>query len=211
MRKLYCLLLIIVVLFISSCGGAPVTNGAHPSIDGTTFNYFTSFSYENIEYQISFPINNNESSFYLYEETKYKTTMKTWVINYYYDSEYYYDEYFNENEEVLVSLYEALLANKSEIDTLIGFEIDLHHPIIESEEEVALNNIFEDEIVCVFVDKYLPIRLKNSYKNYSYTISIPIKRLYLAKSNNMIESPINGEIISWEDFLAIPNMSENTY
>ncbi len=210
MKKINYGLLTIVILLLSSCAASSVNNGAHPSIDGTTFNYFTSFTYNNNEYQIAFPIN-NESAFYLYEKTPYKTTMKTWVINYYYTSTYYCDEYFYEDKEILVSLYETLLEKELEIEELIEMEIDLYHPNNESVEEIIINNIFDSEIECVIVDKYLPIRLKNNYRNNSYTISIPIKRFYLTKSNNLIESPINDDIITWEDFLAIPNMNENIY
>lgn len=98
-----------------------------------------------------------------------------------------------------------------EIEELIEMDIDLHHPNLECVEEIIINNIFDSEIECVIVDKYLPLRLKNNYSNNSYTISIPIKRFYLTKNDELIESPINDNIITWEDFLAIPNMNENIY
>ena len=40
---------------------------------------------------------------------------------------------------------------------------------------------------------------------------VPIDREYLAKCDEQIESIIDKTIISWEDFLAIPNLYKANY
>lgn len=208
MKKLYKLLLLVMLIFIVSCGGVSSSNAGHPNIDGTTFDYLAGFVYNNIEYNISFPNNGDASAFYQYEETCYKTKVKNWTINYYYEANYIYDQYFNENEEIYNCIYETLMLNIEEIEEKLGYKVETYSLNSLNEVEVTLNNVFDSEINCVIMDKYIPIRLRNTFKNYSYTISIPVKRYHIVKSDNLVVNPFNNEIISWEDFLAIPNINE---
>ena len=80
------------ILFIASCGGMEASYGGNPNLDGVTFDYLSSFVYKGSEYQVSFPVNVENAEFYIYEETEYKTEVKNWTINYYYDAKYLYDE-----------------------------------------------------------------------------------------------------------------------
>ena len=52
MKKLYKSLLLVMLIFIVSCGGVSYSNAGHPNIDGTTFDYLAGFVYNNIEYII---------------------------------------------------------------------------------------------------------------------------------------------------------------
>lgn len=211
MKKCCLILLMVMILFIASCSGMEASYGGNPNLDGVTFDYLSSFVYKGSEYQVSFPVNVENAEFYIYEETEYKTEVENWTINYYYDAKYLYDQYFNEEDEVINALYENLLDNLDIIEEKLGYKVEIY-PLNENEEiEVTMENIFDNEITCVIIDKYIPLRLRNSLKNYSYTISIPVKRYHVVKNENNVQNPFTNTIISWEDFLAIPNMNENIY
>lgn len=211
MKKLSLILLMVMLLFIASCGGMEASYAGNPNLDGVTFDYFSSFTYKNSEYQISFPTNVENAEFYVYEETNYKTEVENWTINYYYDAKYLYDQYFNEDQELISILYDNLLVNLEVIETKLGHQIETYSLDEEMEIEVTLENVFDSQVTCVIVDKYIPIRLRNTFKNYSYTISIPVKRYHVVKNDGNVVNPFNNTIISWEDFLAIPNMNQNIY
>ena len=75
---------IFLLLLMSSCAaGGHHSNGNHPNLDGLTFDYFSEFIYEEDNYQILFPQNVDKAIFYMYDELDYKTTNKSWTINYY--------------------------------------------------------------------------------------------------------------------------------
>ena len=164
------------------------------------------FIYEEDNYQILFPQNVDEAIFYMYDELDYKTTNKSWTINYYCELIYYTDF----DDSLLVNeLYSNLVHLIDEIEVLIDDQIELSKPYEMIEKEVTIDNIFNDEISCVFFDEYLPLRLRNTDKNISCSISVPIKRSYLVKSKDKIQNPFNTEIMNWDDFLAIPNIKNN--
>ena len=198
---------IFLLLLMSSCAaGGHHSNGNHPNLDGLTFDYFSEFIYEEDNYQILFPQNVDKAIFYMYEELDYKTTNKSWTINYYCEPIYYTDF----DDSLLVNeLYSNLVHLMDEIEVLIDDQIELSKPYEMIEKEVTIDNIFNDEISCVFFDKYLPLRLRNTEKNISCSISVPIKRNYLVKSKDKIQNPFNTEIMNWDDFLAIPNIKNN--
>lgn len=207
-KKYIISLLLLFVFFSSSCSVNKnnETNG-HPFIDGLVFNQFKNFEHEDTTYQISLSIDEN-APFYTYQEFEYKTRASSWIINYYYESEYIVDSNFNLDDEVILELYELMMDEKNNIENLLGYTIDIYSPFEKYEKEIEINNKFNDEIGCVFFDKYIPIRIKNMNNNKSNTISIPIQRKYLVKYNDMIESPVEDKFIKWEDFLAIPNLKK---
>lgn len=207
MKKIKYLLLSSIV-FIASCA-ANGNNMGNQIIDGIPFDYLYEFNYQDSDYQVLFPSNNNKATYYMYYETDYTTEVNTWTINYYYECIYLVEEGFS-NDELLEALYNSLNANLSLINNLLTYEIKIEAPNNKYEEEITINNPFNDKINCVVVDKYLPLRIKGE-DNKTYTISIPIDREYLAKCNEQIESVIDKTIISWEDFLAIPNLYKANY
>lgn len=198
---------IFLLLLMSSCAaGGHHSNGNHPNLDGLTFDYFSEFIYEEDNYQILFPQNVDKAIFYMYDELDYKTTNKSWTINYYCELIYYTDF----DDSLLVNeLYSNLVHLIDEIEVLIDDQIELSKPYEMIEKEVTIDNIFNDEISCVFFDEYLPLRLRNTNKNISCSISVPIKRNYLVKSKDKIQNPFNTEIMNWDDFLSIPNIKNN--
>lgn len=207
MKKIKYLLLSSIV-FIASCA-ANSNNMGNQIIDGIPFDYLYEFNYQDSKYQVLFPSNNNKATYYMYYETDYTTEFNTWTINYYYECIYLVEEGFS-NDELLEALYNSLNANLSLINNLLNYEIKIEAPNNKYEEEITINNPFNDKINCVVVDKYLPLRIKDE-DNKTYTISIPIGREYLAKCNEQIESIVDKTIISWEDFLAIPNLYKANY
>lgn len=211
MNKVGKLFSIFSIIFITSCSSMKGGNLNNGNIDGVPFNYLYEFKFNNDNYQVLFPSNNDESSFYMYYETEYTTEMSSWVVNYYYESLYLVDNNYDGGEELLLELYNSIINNLEEIETLLGYSIDLRNPNKIYEEEVVINNPFNDKISCVVVDKYIPVRLKNVNEYNAYTISLPIQRSYLAKCEGQIESPIDKQIISWEDFLAISNLYKGEY
>lgn len=200
-----------ILLFLSACAAGGNNNSAatpHEGyVEGIPFDYFLDFNYNGDNYQIAFPVINEEASYFLYQETEYTTSASTWIVNYYYEAPYSVSNAFTD-EELLEEVYNSLINKKEDIENLLGYEIDLRNPNVVYEEEVQIDNPFNEEINCVVVDKYFPIRLQNNREHTSYTIALPIQRYYLATFNGQIVSPIDGTIISWEDFLAIPRIKK---
>lgn len=207
MRKIYIIIVFIFILFISSCassGGNNVNNDS--AVDGTSFDYYESYTINQVEYQIYIPSDVKDVIYYQYKVGEVKSSSSEWRVNFIYNVIYHVDA-TKEDKTVWDSLYLKLsdVEVKTELSELCGFDVSILPPDAEVETEFVLRNENKEEASYVTLYYYLPLRLVNTKTRYTQTIGVPIKVDLLLKVNEQVESPFEDKMILWEDFLAIVN------
>lgn len=201
MKRLW-LILIVLLMFVVSCGVVD-----DDVIDGNSFDYYQSYQVDNCVYEIYLPTYPNDLIYYQYDVSKTTSDKITWTINYIYEGKYHVKEEY-EDKQTWINLYNSLSEGKEKLDELCGCEVELFNPYEVVEREFTLENPTKESISYVCVDMYLPIKLYNQDIDEYYIVGIPVKTMFLIMANDLVQSPITNEFITWDEFLSIPNMKE---
>jgi hypothetical protein len=194
MRKMFgVLLLMIILISITSCGSLS-PNEDMIGIDGVIYNYDKSLIIENVEYGVYLPQNFKDNIFYKFEKEELQSKSENWVINSNYEVIYYIDQDFVLNDE----FYLYVDSLKEKLDTeMIGYDIHNDEEIIEL--EFVIDNPNEELIGYGLLISYIPIKLINDRSDIF--ILIPINVDVLKIKGDMIESLDKNEFIPYEQFL----------
>ncbi len=194
MRKMFgVLLLMIILISITSCGSLS-PNEDMIGIDGVIYNYDKSLIINDVEYGAYLPQNFKDNIFYRFEKEELQSKSENWVINSNYEVIYYIDQDFVLNDE----FYLYVDSLKEKLDTeMIGYDIHNDEEIIEL--EFVIDNPNEELIGYGLLISYIPIKLINDRSDIF--ILIPINVDVLKTKGDMIESLDKNEFIPYEQFL----------
>lgn len=201
MRKLYLLLVLIVILLVSSCS-AEESKDAENAADGLSFNYFKTYEIAGTNYDVYLPSEIELCLYYKNELGNISSQSSDWTVNFIYEATYHLDE-SREKQEVWSELYRKLLSDESILEEKCGFDVTLFDPYESTVLEYSLHNESKEEATYVIFNTYLPIRLVNNSTRKTSTVGIPIDMKLLLKIGNSVENPFEDGMMSWEDFLAI--------
>lgn len=194
MRKIFgVLLLIIILISITSCGSLS-PNEDMIGIDGVIYDYDKSITIDNVEYEVYLPQNFIDNIFYKFEKQQLQSKSENWVINFNYEVTYYIDQDFALNDEFY--LYVDLLKEKLDTEMIV---YDIHNDEEVIELEFVIDNPNEELIGHGFLISYIPIKLINDRSDIF--ILIPINVDVLKIKGDMIESLDKNEFIPYEQFL----------
>ena len=200
MRKYFLILLVIFMLFISSC--ASYEGDANGAADGVSFDYFTSYVIEDKTFDVFIPNVVDDAIYYQYKLGNVTSKSEEWIINFPYQAIYHVND-DKESKEVWSSLYENLLDNVEFLKEKCEFNVNLFDPYESKEVEYVLYNETKEEASYVIFQTYLPIRLVNKTERVTMTVGVPVNLDVLLKIGDTVENPFADEMISWEDFLAL--------
>ncbi len=194
MRKMFgVLLLMIILISITSCGSLS-PNEDMIGIDGVIYNYDKSLIINDVEYGAYLPQNFKDNIFYRFEKEELQSKSENWVINSNYEVIYYIDQDFVLNDE----FYLYVDSLKEKLDTeMIGYDIHNDEEIIEL--EFVIDNPNEELIGYGLLISYIPIKLINDRSDIF--ILIPINVDVLKTKGDMIKSLDKNEFIPYEQFL----------
>jgi hypothetical protein len=194
MRKMFgVLLLMIILISITSCGSLS-PNEDMIGIDGVIYNYDKSLIINDVEYGAYLPQNFKDNIFYKFEKEELQSKSENWVINSNYEVIYYIDQDLVLNDE----FYLYVDSLKEKLDTeMIGYDIHNDEEIIEL--EFVIDNPNEELIGYGLLISYIPIKLINDRSDIF--ILIPINVDVLKTKGDMIESLDKNEFIPYEQFL----------
>lgn len=194
MRKMFgVLLLMIILISITSCGSLS-PNEDMIGIDGVIYNYDKSLIIENVEYGVYLPQNFKDNIFYKFEKEELQSKSENWVINSNYEVIYYIDQDFVLNDEFY--LYVESLKEKLYTEMIV---YDIHNDEEIIELEFVIDNPNEELIGYGLLISYIPIKLINDRSDIF--ILIPINVDVLKIKGDMIESLDKNEFIPYEQFL----------
>ena len=203
MRKLYILLVFILIVFISSCSAMKNESNMDDATDGVPFEPEISYIIDNVKYDAYLPVEYSDAAYYEYEIGNVVSSSVEWTVNFIYDVNYHV-KMEKETVDVWKALYSNLLDSKEILDKRCGYSTKLFDPFLDIELEYTLHNETSKEALYVIFYTFLPVRLVNNYTKERYTVGIPINVDVLLKVEDRVQNPFNkNEMISWEDFLAI--------
>lgn len=218
MKKILLLLILILCIFITSCGKRE-PNHSDSTVDGIPFEYYNSFDFNKESYDLYIvdnPIllNNDildEMLLVSYRFDKFqKENTKTWIINY--NKEYnYISNIQNKNQEFLNEFYSQILGILDKYEYSLGTNLTLHENglVLNYEYIVDLNKEFSELFI---IDLYIPFRIFNTNKNQTYFINVPVKTFLGYRNNNQIElvyEDNNAIVLNYELFISLSNINEN--
>ena len=194
MRKMFgVLLLMIILISITSCGSLS-PNEDMIGIDGVIYNYDKSLIINDVEYGAYLPHIFKDNIFYRFEKEELQSKSENWVINSNYEVIYYIDQDLVLNDE----FYLYVDSLKEKLDTeMIGYDIHNDEEIIEL--EFVIDNPNEELIGYGLLISYIPIKLINDRSDIF--ILIPINVDVLKTKGDMIKSLDKNEFIPYEQFL----------
>ena len=103
MKKFYLILLILFVLMFASCA-APDNGMAEDAADGVSFDYFTTYVINDIEYEVYIPNKFEDAIYYDHKLGDITSNSSEWTINFMYEPNYHVNDRL-ESKEVWNSLY----------------------------------------------------------------------------------------------------------
>ena len=184
MRRFYLILLILFVLMFASCA-APDNGMAEDAADGVSFDYFTTYVINDIEYEVYIPNKFEDAIYYDHKLGDITSSSSEWTINFMYEPIYHVNDRL-ESKEVWNSLYTNLENNKEVLDEKAGFTVKLFAPYEAVEVEYVLHNEVKQEARYVIFYTYLPIRLLNKSRGRTITIGVPINLDVLLKVDDLV-------------------------
>lgn len=200
--------MLLTLLMLTSCG-LTVDDNSLLNLDGVNFTPLTSFNLEDVEYDISIPL--TDETFYLYKQGEYTSKCEVWTLNYEYTIYYLIDVDFIEQDKLYDKIYESVNNNLEYINQTLNENITIYKNEQNVIIEESLTNVFKGEVSFMYVDRFLPLRLKNNKNDEVYTVSIPLSRRHLVKNDSHIISPIDDTIIELNMFYQLKNYVLNKF
>lgn len=215
-------ILIFSVLILSLCllHGCGKKDNAHSDgiNDGVPFNYYTSFEYENNQYDLYKVVDpmiitdqlygNIYKLEYYYNVFKKTNTSSEWIINYYQQYDYLISNN-NLNENIIDIFYNNITNTLNEYETSLNIELEYFKDstLLQKEFKINLNKEFNEVFV---IDLYIPFKLINKTLNQTYTISVPVKTFLAYRNNDLITIVYNNELfytLNYSEFISLSNVN----
>ena len=187
------LLLLILALIITSCGGDLHQDQLESVFDGISYNFDTEISVENIKYNVFLPENFSDNIFYSIEDGELKSETENWIINFDIENLYYSSGDFSFNDE----FFNYVLTLKNKLDNEeINYELLPNRQIVEY--EFVIDNSSKELIGYSILTSYIPMKLDGRTDLY---ILIPIKVDVLKTKDDLIETIEKDNFIPYKQFL----------
>lgn len=183
--KRFCLILLILFVFMIASCGAPGNGMAEDAADGVSFDYFATYVINDVEYEVYIPNKFEDAIYYDHKLGDITSSSSEWTINFMYEPIYHVNDRV-ESKEVWKSLYTNLENNKEVLEEKAGFTVKLFAPYEEVEVEYVLHNEVKQEARYVIFYTYLPVRLLNKSRGRTITIGVPINLDVLLKVDDLV-------------------------
>lgn len=210
----------VLILSLSLLHGCGKKDNAHSDgiNDGVPFNYYTSFEYENNQYDLYKVVDpmiitdqlygNIYKLEYYYNVFKKTNTSSEWIINYYQQYDYLISNN-NLNENIIDIFYNNITNTLNEYETSLNIELEYFKDstLLQKEFKINLNKEFNEVFV---IDLYIPFKLINKTLNQTYTISVPVKTFLAYRNNDLITIVYNNELfytLNYNEFISLSNVN----
>lgn len=210
----------VLILSLSLLHGCKKKDNAHSDgiNDGVPFNYYTSFEYENNQYDLYKVVDpmiitdqlygNIYKLEYYYNVFKKTNTSSEWIINYYQQYDYLISNN-NLNENIIDIFYNNITNTLNEYETSLNIELEYFKDstLLQKEFKINLNKEFNEVFV---IDLYIPFKLINKNLNQTYTISVPVKTFLAYRNNDLITIVYNNELfytLNYNEFISLSNVN----
>lgn len=211
MRKIFMIIMFLLMLLVSSCAAAPGGNMDYePEVDLSPggskeevdeYYSFHVFNMNNTQYRMLLPEDSKAAIRYYYTVRSEVTTLSDPKINMVYKV-----EYIKSSDISFDSMFYTLLA---EVLPLIQKEIPnatINIDGFKEEVEFRLSNPDNVEIRAVLIEYYYPIKLVETNTSKMIMVYIPIYKDMLVKKANSIQTIDKSEFISLEEFYSNPRL-----